>query len=83
MKVTVKGCEQRGKSLWKSQQKFVNNAAKVYESHGKSLWTTLQRQKFMKYTEKVDESHGKKLWTMRQNFTKITGKVCEDDDKSL
>ena len=37
MKVTAKVCEQRGKSLWKSRQKFVNNAEKVYEGHGKSL----------------------------------------------
>ena len=38
MEVTAKVCEQRGKSLYgKSRQKFVNNAAKVYEGHGKSL----------------------------------------------
>ena len=87
MKALTSGSD--GKSLWKSLKKFVNNAAKVYESHWNSLWT--MRQKFMKVTAKVcEQTRQNGWWKPRQEFVnndakfyKNHGKVCEDGNKSL
>ena len=68
VKATAKVCEQRGK---------------IYENHGKSLWTT--RQKFMKVTAKICEQrcNDKNLWSTRKKLMKDMAKSCEQCGKIL
>ena len=70
MKVRTTVCKQRGKSLKKGGQKFVNNAAKVYESHGK---------KFVNNAAKFYKNHWKSLWRSPQKFVNYNTKITTGD----